>query len=67
MAAVKFNLTVALSSRAVSAQGTNPQHAVETLDSVVGRLPRRFMCAAYLARIGAARLMPLRAISPQET
>ncbi|PYU25389.1 MAG: hypothetical protein DMG30_05360 [Acidobacteria bacterium] len=48
--------------------GANPQHAVETLDTVVGRLPRRFIRAAFPApKIGAPKVTPFRAISARET
>jgi len=41
---------------------------VETLDTVVGRLPRRFIRAAFPApKIGAPKVTPFRAISARET
>jgi hypothetical protein len=67
MAAVKFNLTAASSFRVVSAQGTNPQHAVEMLDTVVVSGSPIYDARFFWAQIGAARLTALRAISPQET
>jgi hypothetical protein len=49
----------------VGRRGANPQHAVETLDTVVGRGSP--MDLRHVARnIGATGLTPFRAISAQE-
>jgi hypothetical protein len=72
VAAVKLKLDLKLIA-AISLRlpfgrsGANLQHAVETLDTAVGRPPRRFMSARMGAQSGETWLTPHRAISAQET